>query len=78
MIDIESRPTVVTLAVGVRGTGYVCAAFIHRIENYGIPPPGIETELLIRGEEPGYLGLEVLRNWVTEFDGPKQTLSVYK
>lgn len=78
MIDVEPRPTTVRLAGGDRRPGHVCLAFVQRIENHDIPPPGIEIELLIRGEEPGCLGLEVLRNWVTEFDGPKQILSMYK
>ncbi|MFQ6075409.1 MAG: hypothetical protein ACE5Z5_04655 [Candidatus Bathyarchaeia archaeon] len=78
MIGVEARPTTVTLAGGVRGTGYVCLAYVRRIENHDFPPPGIEAELLIRGEEPGYLGLEVLRNWVAKFNGPKQMLSIYE
>jgi len=52
----------VTLARGVKGKGYVCLAYVQRIENYDLPPLGVETELLIRGE--GYLGPEVLKNWI--------------
>lgn len=77
-IGVEARLTTVKLAGGVRSKGHVCLAYVQRIEDHDLPSPGIETELLIHGEEPGYLGLEVLRSWVAEFDGLQQMLSVYE
>lgn len=76
-IGVEARHTGVTLSGGVPDTGLVCHAYIQHIENHMFPAPGIETELLIRGQEPAYLGLDVLKIWVTEFDGPRQMLSIY-
>jgi hypothetical protein len=78
MVGIDPRLTTLTLAGGVRVPGYACLAFIREIEDYEIPAPGIETELIIQGtQDYGLIGLEVLKNWIAKFDGPRETLSFY-
>lgn len=77
-IGIEPSLIKVRLSGGIPGTGFACVGSIRRIQGFNIPPPGIETELLIRGAEPGYLGLGVLRNWVAIFDGLQQILSIHE
>jgi len=79
MVGVQPTPATVTLAGRVRRPGYVCLAFLRQIDDYEIPPPGLEMELLMQGDQPwGLIGLEVLRNWIAEFDGPRETLSVYE
>jgi len=78
MIGVEPRPTTVRLAGGVPGAGQVCVGYVQCIEGHNLPSPGIQTELLMHGGEThGLLGLSILRSWITEFDGPKQVLSIY-
>jgi len=79
MAGIQPIPTTVTLAGGLRRPGYVCLAFLQQIEDYEVPLPGLEMELLMQGDQRwGLIGLEVLRNWIAEFDGPREILNVYK
>jgi|GEM_PF-1577478 predicted aspartyl protease len=78
LIGVEATPTTVSLAGGVPGTGYVCFAYVQRIEDFWFPMPGIETELLIRGEEPALLGRDILKSMIAEFDGPRKLLSIYQ
>ena len=78
MVGIIPSLATLTLAGGTRVPGSVCLAFLQQIENYKLPPPGIETELIIQGtQDYGLLGLEILKNWIAQFDGPRKTLSFY-
>jgi hypothetical protein len=78
LVGIEVRPTKISLAGGVPGTGYVCLAYVQCIADFWFPPPGIETELLIHGEEPALIGRDILGSWIAEFNGPRQILSIYE
>jgi len=78
-VGIDPKLMTLTLAGGVRVPGYACLAFLQQIEKYEIPSPGIETELIIQGtQDYGLVGLEILKNWIAQFDGPKETLSFYR
>jgi len=75
---ITPRPTTVALAGGVRATGYECLAYLQRVESLVMPSPGMEVELIMQGRSSyALLGLEVLRQWIVEFDGPGQLLGFY-
>lgn len=79
MVGVEPRPATLTLAGGVRAPGYICLAYLQQIENYEIPIPGIETELIIQGTQKyGLIGLMILKNWIAKFNGPRETLSFYR
>ena len=78
MAGVSPSSTSLTLAGGQHAPGHVCLAYIQQIENLTIPPPGIETELIMQGHlDHGLLGLEVLRRWIAKFNGPSQELSFY-
>jgi len=78
MAGIDPRLTTLTLAGGIRVPGSVCLAFLQQIENYEIPLPGIETELIMQGtQDYGLIGLDILKNWIAQFDGQRETLSFY-
>lgn len=78
MVGVDPRLTTLTLAGGARAPGHACLAFLQKIENCEIPSPGIETELIIQGtQNHGLIGLEILKNWIAQFDGPRQSLSFH-
>jgi hypothetical protein len=68
-----------TLAGGVRVPGYVCYAYIAQIEDHYLGSPGLETELLMQGnQDHGLIGLEILKRWIATFNGPSQVLDFYE
>jgi len=78
-VGVQPKPTPIMLAGGVRRTGYARLSFLQQIDGYDIPPPGLETELVMQGKERhGLIGLEILKNWVVKFNGPKEILTIYK
>lgn len=79
MIGISPDLTTLMVAGGVRLPGYVCLAYLQQIENYTLPAPGLEIELIMQGRQTyGLMGLDVLRNWITKFNGPAQLFGFYE
>lgn len=67
----------VGLAGGLSRQAYYCLAYIQKIGDCDLPAPGIETHLILQGSSNyGLLGLEILRHFIAEFDGPNQLFKV--
>lgn len=79
MIGLD--PTIGTyfLADGMPSTVHRCLAYLQQVGDYGFSMPGIEAELVLHGRSRhGLLGLEILRYWITKFDGPDELLTVHR
>jgi len=77
IIGVDPAVGSVGLAGGERRRGYFCFAFLQQIEDYELPPPGIEATLILQGSsDHGLLGLEVLKNFTVKFDGPNEMLTI--
>ncbi len=56
----------------------MCLGLLEKIDGYAIPD-GIETEVYMHGnQEHGYIGLNVMKNWISEFDGPDSIVRIFK
>lgn len=65
------------LAGGQASTAYRCLAYLQRIGDHEFPMPGIEAEMVLHGSDRhGLLGLEILKYWITKFDGPKEVFTI--
>jgi hypothetical protein len=67
----------VTLAGNVPAQARYCVGYLQKIGDYSLPSPGIPITVVFQGTtQQGLLGLEAIRNWVVEFDGPRQAFKV--
>ena len=79
LIGVEPRPSVIRLGGGRKEADFVCLGHVEEIDGYVFPRPGIETEIHLHGnEQHGYVGLDVLKEWLTKFDGPKSVVSIFE
>ena len=79
IVNVTPQPTNLSLAGGVRAPGFVCHAHLLRIEDYDLDSPGLETELIMQGnDDHGLLGLKILKKWITTFNGRSQVLGFYE
>ena len=54
-----------------------CLAYLQQIEDYELPMPGIEAELILHGSDRhGLLGLDILKHWTVKFDGPSELFKI--
>jgi len=77
MIGITPPRGSVTLAGNVPAQARYCAGYLQKIGDYSLQPPGIPITVVFQGTtQQGLLGLEAIRNWVVEFDGPGQSFKI--
>jgi len=77
MIGIALWSGTIGIAGGARATAHRCLAYLQKIEDHEFPLPGIEAELILHGSDRhGLLGLDILKHWIVEFDGPNQFFKV--
>lgn len=77
LIGVDPTPGPIGLAGGRSEVGYYCLAYLQQLGDYEFPMPGIEAELILHGSSHhGLLGLDVLKHWITKFDGPNQNLTI--
>jgi len=77
LIGVNPVVGTIGLAGGIPNQAYRCFAYLQQIGNYELPMPGIEVELVLHGSSRhGLLGLEILKYWITKFDGPNQFLTI--
>jgi len=77
LVGLEPTLGTVGLAGGVEKPAHYSFAYLKEIEGYEFPAPGIGVQLVLQGSSRhGVLGLEILKRFVTEFDGPNQLLTI--
>lgn len=54
-----------------------CFAYLQQIGDFELPAPGIEAEIIFHGtDRHGLIGLDILKNWTTKFDGLNQLFKI--
>lgn len=78
IIGVTPRPTNITLANGGKVTAHVCLAYIQKIDEIKIPPPGKPIKLVILGSNiKQLLGMDLLKFCKTIIDGPNNSFKLY-
>ena len=73
MIGVNPVAGTISVAGGRSDATYRCLAYLQQIGDYELPMPGIEAELVLHGSDRyGLLGLDILKHWITKFDGPNE------
>ena len=76
-IRVTPRKTSITLADGRRIPVETCLAYIQEVENIELPAPGIPVSFILCGRFEGSLiGMNFLRNCVTEVDGIRSNINM--
>lgn len=75
-VDVVSHPTTIHLADGTPVAAHTCIAYIEKINDYTLPPPGIPVTLYMRGTRRGFIGMEALKSFIILLDGQKQELKI--
>lgn len=65
------------VAGGRSSPAHRCLAYLQQLGDYEFPMPGIEAELVLHGSDRhGLLGLEILKHWITKFEGPNEYFTI--
>jgi len=76
-INVEPRPTNITIADGNKIPALVCAVHIQEIDTHSFPMPGRPVMLVMCGNWSGMLlGMDALKHSTILFDGPKQAYTM--
>jgi len=76
-INVEARPTNITVADGRKVPAYVCVAHIQELENHPFLMPGRPVMLVMFGKLEGVLlGMDSLKYTTILFDGPNQAYTM--
>lgn len=71
VIGVNPSLTNISLANGRPISAYICEAYIEGIESYNFSPPGKKVPLYMASRNKKYIGMEALKYWVTNFNGPQ-------
>jgi len=77
IVGVTPNLTNIRLADGSIVPAYTCVAQIEEINNIKLRPPGITVTLFMRGRRKGLLGMEVLKSFITLFNGPAQEYKIH-
>ena len=77
LIGISPVPGTIGVAGGRTNPAHRCLAYLQQIGDHELPMPGVEAELVLHGSDRhGLLGLEILKYWITKFEGPNEFFTI--